>query len=100
LLIPIFLVLRGFVLEKEKRPLDTERELKPKDRVLAVWKTTNDGFKDWRECEVHIYLPSIIFVTRETSHESACSIVSCINYLRDPQSACSIASCINDLRDS
>ena len=36
---------------QEKRPLDTERELKPKERVLAIWKTEN-GFDDWRECEI------------------------------------------------
>jgi len=27
----------------------TERELKPKDRVLALWKPEDD---DWRECEI------------------------------------------------
>lgn len=36
---------------QEKRPLDTERELKAKDRVLAIWKTV-DGVDDWRECEI------------------------------------------------
>ena len=35
---------------QEKRPLDTEqRELKPKDRVLALWKPEAG---DWRECEI------------------------------------------------
>ena len=35
---------------QEKRLLETEqRELKPKDRVLALWKPEAN---DWRECEI------------------------------------------------
>ena len=40
---------------QEKRPLDTEqRELKPKDRVLALWKPRRSEAEedDWRECEI------------------------------------------------
>ena len=36
---------------QEKRQLDTEKELKPKDRVLAMWQP-GEGPPEWRECEI------------------------------------------------
>ena len=39
----------AYAQEKRERDATESKELKPKDRVLALWKPEND---DWRECEI------------------------------------------------